>query len=145
MDGQSSGIRVSRPIVLAFSIGSLGTGMYLTIPSLLLLYYLTDVLGVSPALAGLAVFVPRAWDILVDPVVGWASDRTRTRLGRRRPYLLAGAILTALSFIFLFSSPGFSSQTGRFAYVLAVYLISATAYSVFAVPYLSMPAEMSAD
>jgi Na+/melibiose symporter-like transporter len=137
--------KVSRKIVLAFSVGSLGTGMYLTIPSLLLFYYLTDVLAVSPALAGLAVFVPRAWDILVDPVVGWLSDRTRSRLGRRRPYLFVGALLTALTFIFLFSAPELPTQTSRFAYVLSVYFVSATAYSIFAVPYLSMPAEMSPD
>lgn len=137
--------RVPRHIVAAYSIGSLGTGIYLTVPSVLLLYYLTEQLGVSPGLAGLAVFIPRLWDLATDPVMGWVSDRTRSPMGRRRPYLLAGAILTALSFAFLFSAPDFESETANFWYVLLVYVASATAYTVFAVPHLSMPAEMSSE
>ncbi|WP_158531385.1 MFS transporter [Hyphomonas sp. GM-8P] len=134
-----------RRILLSYSMGSIGTGLYLTVPSILLLYYLTQILGISPALAGLAVFLPRIWDVVTDPVMGWVSDRTRSRLGRRRPYLLIGAILTSLTFGFLFSAPVFPSQAMSFVYVLVIYVLSATAYTVYAVPYLSMPAEMSAD
>jgi Na+/melibiose symporter-like transporter len=126
-------------------VGSIGTGIYLTVPSVLLLYYLTQVLSVSPGLAGIAVFVPRVWDVVSDPIMGRVSDRTRTRLGRRRPYLLAGALLTASTFVFLFNTPSLSTETGRFLYVLVVYVLSATAYTVFAVPYLAMPAEMSRE
>jgi Na+/melibiose symporter-like transporter len=134
-----------RRILLSYSMGSIGTGLYLTVPSILLLYYLTQILGISPALAGLAVFLPRIWDVVTDPVMGWMSDRTRSRLGRRRPYLLIGAILTSLTFGFLFSAPVFPSQAMSFVYVLVIYVLSATAYTVYAVPYLSMPAEMSTD
>jgi len=137
--------RTPRRIVLAFSIGSIGTGIYLTVPGVLLLYYLTEILSVSPALAGLAVFLPRVWDMITDPFMGWVSDRTHSPLGRRRPYLLAGAILTALSFVFLFSAPDLPGERWNFLYVTIVYVLSATAYTVFAVPYLSMPAEMSSD
>ncbi|MCB2114507.1 MAG: MFS transporter [Parvularculaceae bacterium] len=137
--------RTPRAIVLAYSIGSIGTGIYLTAPSVLLLYYLTQVLGVSPALAGLAVFIPRLWDLATDPYMGAVSDRTRSRFGRRRPYLLAGAVLTALSFGFLFSAPQLEGELANFVYVLIIYILSATAYTIFAVPYLSMPAEMSED
>jgi GPH family glycoside/pentoside/hexuronide:cation symporter len=137
--------RVPRSIIAAFSIGSLGTGIYLTVPSVLLLYYMTEQLGVSPGLAGVAVFLPRLWDLATDPFMGWISDRTRSPIGRRRPYLLAGAILTSLSFVFLFSAPEFKSEWTSFWYVFLVYIASATAYTVFAVPYLSMPAEMSTD
>jgi Na+/melibiose symporter-like transporter len=135
----------TRTVTLLFGVGSLGTGIYLTVPSILLLYFLTDVHGISPFLAGLAVFVPRAYDILVDPVMGWISDRTRSRLGRRRPYLLAGALGMAVTFVFLFNVPQFASTQAVFWYVLVVYALSATAYSVFAVPYLAMPSEMSRD
>lgn len=134
-----------RRIILAYSMGSVGTGLYLTVPSILLLYYLTQVLGIAPGLAGLAVFIPRVWDVVTDPAMGWISDRTRSPLGRRRPYLLVGAILTSLTFGFLFSAPAFADPMMSFAYVLAIYVLSATAYTVYAVPYLSMPAEMSAD
>ena len=134
-----------RRILLSYSMGSIGTGLYLTVPSILLLYYLTQILGIPPALAGLAVFLPRIWDVVTDPAMGWISDRTRSPLGRRRPYLLAGAILTSLTFGFLFSAPAFPSPAMSFTYVLVIYVLSATAYTVYAVPYLSMPAEMSTD
>lgn len=137
--------RTPRRIVLAFSIGSIGTGIYLTVPGVLLLYYLTEILSVSPVLAGLAVFLPRVWDMITDPFMGWVSDRTRSPIGRRRPYLLAGGILTALSFVFLFSAPELPGERLNFLYVVVIYVLSATAYTVFAVPYLSMPAEMSQD
>ena len=134
-----------RRIILAYSMGSIGTGLYLTVPSILLLYYLTQVLGIPPGLAGLAVFIPRIWDVVTDPAMGWISDRTRSPLGRRRPYLLVGAILTSLTFGFLFSAPAFADPMMSFAYVLVIYILSATAYTIYAVPYLSMPAEMSVD
>lgn len=135
----------STGTMLLFGVGSLGTGIYLTVPSVLLLYYLTDVLGISAALAGLAVFLPRAYDIVLDPIMGWISDRTRSRWGRRRPYLLAGALGTAVTFVFLFNSPDLGHDRATFWYIVIVYALSATAYTVFAVPYLSMPAEMSLD
>lgn len=131
--------------MVAFSIGSLGTGIYLTVPGVLLLFYMTEILGVSPGLAGLAVFIPRVWDMLTDPAMGWISDRTRSPLGRRRPYLLAGAVFTSISFVFLFSAPELATERQSFIYVLAVYIASATAYTVYAVPYIAMPSEMSDD
>ncbi|MEZ6011623.1 MAG: MFS transporter [Hyphomonas sp.] len=137
--------RVSTWTKLTYSIGSVGTGIYLTVPSVLLLYYLSDVLGVPPALAGAAVFVPRIWDVVTDPVMGWISDRTRSPWGRRSPYLLLGALLVCGSFIFLFSAPHFAEPVSSFVYVLVVYILSATAYTIFAVPYIAMPAEMSTN
>ena len=137
--------RTPRTVVIAFSLGSIGTGIYLTVPGVLLLFYMTEILGVSPALAGLAVFIPRIWDMVTDPFMGWVSDRTRSPIGRRRPYLLAGAILTALSFVFLFSAPELPSEQSNFLYVLTIYILSATAYTIYAVPYIAMPSEMSAD
>ena len=137
--------RVSTWTKLTYSIGSVGTGIYLTVPSVLLLYYLSDVLGVPPALAGAAVFVPRIWDVVTDPVMGWISDRTKSPWGRRSPYLLLGALLVSGSFIFLFSAPYFAKPVSSFVYVLVVYILSATAYTIFAVPYIAMPAEMSTN
>lgn len=132
-----------RGLLIGFSLGSLGTGIFSITPSVLLLYFMTDILGIAAGLAAIAMAVPRFWDILVDPVVGAVSDRTRSRWGRRRPFLLVGAILMTASFIFLFSVPESLSVEGRFWYVLTIFVISSTAYSVFAVPYVAMPAEMS--
>jgi GPH family glycoside/pentoside/hexuronide:cation symporter len=136
---------LSSKKLLGFGLGSLGTGIFSTTPGVLLLYFLTDTLGVPAALAGLAVFLPKAWDVIADPVMGFISDRTRSRFGRRRPYLLAGAIGMAVTYVFLFTVPVFESPITSFWYVMILFALSATAYTVFAIPYVSMPAEMSAD
>ncbi len=130
---------------MGFGLGSLGTGIFSTTPGVLLLYFLTDTLGVPAALAGLAVFLPKAWDVIADPIMGFISDRTRSRYGRRRPYLLAGAVGMAITYVFLFTVPVFASPINSFWYVMILFALSATAYTVFAIPYVSMPAEMSAD
>ncbi len=106
---------------------------------------MTDTLGIGAGLASLAVFVPKIWDVVTDPVMGWLSDNTRSRWGRRRPWLLVGAILMSVSFIFLFTVPEYDETFTKFLYVLIVFTISATAYTVFAVPYLAIPAEISDD
>ncbi len=137
--------RLPRSLLLGYGVGSVGTGMFTTVPGLLLLYFMTDTLGIPAGLAGWAVFVPKLWDVLIDPLVGAFSDRTRSRLGRRRPYLLAGGLLLPAFFAALFSVPVFASQRATFLYVAFAFLLAATAFAVFQVPYLAMPAEMTRD
>src|SRR6266536_3591403 len=117
--------RVSRPVRIGYGLGSFCTGTFGTVPGLLLLYYLTNVLGVRPVIAGPAVFLPKAWDLIINPVVGRLSDGTRSRHGPRRPWLLAGAV------------------AGLF--VGAAFLLASTAFALFEVPYKAMPAEMTTD
>jgi len=137
--------RLSRPTLLGFGFGSLATGIFSTTPGVLLLYFLTDTLAVPAALAGLAVFLPKAWDVIADPLMGYFSDRTRSRFGRRRPYLLIGALAMSVTYVFLFTVPAFESPLESFWYVMILFTLSATAYTVFAIPYVAMPAEMSED
>lgn len=137
--------RLPRTTVLGYSAGSLGTGIYSSVPSVLLLFYMTDTLAIPAGLAAVAIFLPKAWDVVTDPVMGYISDHTRSKWGRRRPYLLIGALLMSTTFIFLFNAPDYASTGSKFLYVLIVFTLSATAYTVFAVPYISMPAEMSRD
>src|SRR5260370_33557332 len=85
------GTRVRRPVRWGYGLGSFCTGTFGTVPGLLLLYYLTNVLGVRAVIAGPAVFVPKAWDLFINPLVGRLSDATRSRHGPRRPWLPAGA------------------------------------------------------
>lgn len=66
---------------IGYGLGSLCTGTFATVPGLILLYYLTDVLAVPAAVAGAAVFLPKAWDVLINPLVGAMSDRSRLRGG----------------------------------------------------------------
>ena len=70
---------IARPVRVGYGLGSFCTGTFSTVPGLLLLYYLTNVIGVRAVIAGTAVFVPKAWDLIINPVVGRLSDRTRSR------------------------------------------------------------------
>lgn len=135
---------LKRSLVLAYGAGSIGSGVFNTIPGLLLLFYLTDTLGVAAGLAGLAVLLPKLWDIATDPLVGAWSDRTNSRWGRRRPFLLAGALLLPPCFIALFSAPA-GDPALSFAWVTVSFCLAAGAFTLFQIPYASMPAELTAD
>lgn len=124
-----------------YASGSLVTGTFTTLPGLLLLPYLTDTLGVGAALAGAVVFIPKAWDAFLNPLVGRASDRTRTRWGARRPYVLAGGLAMALAFALTFAGP-LGGAAGAW-FTAAGYLLTATAFAFFLVPYVAMPAELT--
>lgn len=131
-----------RTAVVGFALGSLGTGVYSTVPTILLLFYCTEILLMPPSVAATIVFVPKAWAILWDPLVGAWSDRCRSKHGRRAPFILAGTLGVATTFALLFNAPDSSSAT-TVGYVMAVYFVMASAYSIFAVPYVAIPAEIS--
>ena len=127
-----------------YGLGSVATGSFGTVPGLLLLPYLTDRLGVPAAVAGLVVFLPKAWDVVLNPVAGRISDRSTDPRGRRRPFLIRGGSLLAAAFVLLFAGP--TSPTGvATAWVVVLFLACATAYAFFQVPYVAMPAEMTDD
>ena len=86
---------------LGFGVGDIYGGGAMLIIGIYYLHYLTDVMLISPALAGVAFFVSKIWDAVTDPMMGYISDRTRTRFGRRRPYFLAGIVLIFISFFLM--------------------------------------------
>jgi Na+/melibiose symporter-like transporter len=133
------GAPLPRRIHLAYGAGAVGTAIFGTVPGLLLLYFMTDTLGIAPALAGATLAAGKLWDVTIDPLVGALSDRTRTRWGRRRPFMLAGGLLMPLAFTTLFSVPD------RWRWVLLGFLAASTFFAVYQVPYVAMPAEMSED
>ncbi|MFC4858191.1 MFS transporter [Actinophytocola glycyrrhizae] len=126
-----------------YALGSLATGAFGTVPGLLLLPYLTDTLGVGASVAGLLVLLPKAWDVVFNPIAGRISDRTTGRLGARRPYLLYGGIGLAITFAALFAGPDTGSATVDALYVAFVFLVCATAFAFFQVPYNALPAELT--
>ena len=127
-----------------YGLGSVATGSFGTVPGLLLLPYLTDRLGIAAGLAGLVLFLPKAWDVLLNPVAGRISDRSTNPAGRRRPFLIRSGSTLALAFVLLFSGP--TSPTGiATTWVVVLFLACATAYAFFQVPYVAMPAEMTDD
>jgi Na+/melibiose symporter-like transporter len=138
------GEALSTRVRIGYALGSLVTGSFGTVPGLLLLPYLTDTLGVSAGIAGLLVLAPKAWDVLANPLVGRISDRTQTRWGARRPYLLFAGLTLAVLFALIFAAPfGGDDPALAAAYVAVAFVLTATAFAFFQVPYGSMPAEMT--
>lgn len=133
------------PLRLAFGwgLGTLGVSVLFNATNILLLRFLTDYAGLAATLAGLAIAVSKIYDAVTDPVMGVISDRTRSRWGRRRPYLFLGGLLCGAAFVLLFYVPAIPGMETTFSVVLVLMLIYATAYTVFNVPYLAMPAEMT--
>ncbi len=131
-----------QKLAAGYGFGSVATGAFGTVPGLLLLPYLTDSLGIASVLAGLIVFGPKAWDVILNPISGRLSDRSAARTGTRRPYLLWGGVGLSIGFALLFSgphSPGWLASL----WVVVIFLACATAYSFFQVPYVAMPAELT--
>ena len=126
-----------------YALGSVATGTFGTVPGLLLLPYLTDTIGVAVVLAGTIVVVPKLWDVVLNPVAGRISDRSSLPGGRRRPFLLLGGLPLAACFALMFAGP--TSTTAGAAWVVVTFVLCATAYAFFQVPYVAMPAEMTDD
>lgn len=131
--------------MIGFSLGSVGTGLFSTTPTVLLLFYLTQLRGVEAGLAGLALLVPKLWDMITDPIIGRWSDTSTSKYGRRLPFMLAGTLLMPLGLVLIFSAPASAGPSFSFWFVLMAYLFSATAYTFFAVPYITIPSELSKD
>lgn len=133
--------RLSRAGMAGFAIGSLGAGVCATVPTVLLLYFCTEVLRISPAVAALIVFIPKAGALLWDPAIGAWSDRCRSAWGRRAPFVFAGALGITAGLPLVFGAP--SLDEARLAlYMGAAYFALALSSSLFTVPYSAVPAEI---
>jgi len=108
-------------------------------------YFLIEVAGLRPLLAGLVPLTGRALDAFTDPLMGRISDGTRWKSGRRRPYFLIGALPFGLSFALLWSDPGQIPEAGRFAYYTLAYCLMTTSSTVLVIPYMALQAEMATD
>ncbi|WP_372734895.1 MFS transporter [Nocardioides sp.] len=134
-----------RRVRIGYGAGSVATGAFGTVPGLMLLPYLTDSLGIAALAAGFIVFLPKAWDVILNPIAGRISDRTVDPRGARRPWLLRAGLALAAAFALLFAAPEMGSRAFEAAWVLVCFLACATAYAFFQVPYVSMPAEMTSS
>ena len=131
-----------RSVRIGYGSGSVATGAFGTVPGLMLLPYLTDSLGIAALAAGFIVFLPKAWDVILNPIAGRISDRTDDPRGPRRPWLLRAGLTLAAAFALLFAAPEMG-KGAEAAWVLVFFLACATAYAFFQVPFVSMPAEMT--
>src|SRR6476661_2315591 len=122
---------LTRGVRVGYGLGSVATGAFGTVPGLLLLPYLTDTLGVPALVAGVVVFLPKAWDVVLNPVAGRISDRHVSPLGPRRHFLLRAGALLAVCFALLFAGPPLGSTVLEAGYVVLLFLACATAYAFF--------------
>lgn len=130
---------------LGWATGEIGLASYAGVSSIYLLFYATQVLRIPPTAAGLALLIPRIWNIVGDPIVGFLSDRTQTRFGRRRPYLLGGALVWGAAFCLLFNLPRLSDPLLEAVLFGAVFLLNNTGLTLYQVPYSAMLAELTRD
>ncbi|NLI19971.1 MAG: MFS transporter [Clostridiales bacterium] len=139
-------VKLPLRVKLGFGIGDLGGNLFFTAMGFYSLFYLTDVVGISSALAGAAILLGKFWDAVTDPMMGFVSDRTRSRWGRRRPYFLFGALPLLLSMWFFFSAPDFSgAQTTGFIWATFALCLLNTAYTVVNIPYGSLTPDLTKD
>ena len=134
---------LSRAAKIIYGSGDLGFSLTTTIIGAYFLFFLTDVVGIAPAVAGIAILVGRTWDYLNDPLIGHISDRTRSRWGRRRPFLLFGALPFALAFMLMWYRPPFESQVALAAYYSVAYVLFDAAATFVYMPYFALTPELT--
>jgi oligogalacturonide transporter len=130
---------------LGYGLGDIYGGGSGVVISFYYLVFLTDVVRISPALAGIVILISKVYDSITDPFEGILADRTRTRLGRRRPYLLAGIPLVFLSFFALFYPTNLGQELHRFLFVVFSYLFFSTVVSIVMLNYNALQSELSLD
>ena len=133
--------RPQNTLYLGWAVGTFGVSLVLNLQNVAMLFFFVTVLKIEPLLAGTIITASKLYDTFTDPIMGRISDATKSRWGRRRPYLFAGGIACGLSMFLIFAVPEMP-ETATAIYVTAMLLVMATAYTIFNVPYLAMPAEM---
>ena len=136
---------IPQRIKMLWSAGALGVAFMMNTVAGFVLVYMVTVLKIEPALAGFIAFFPKIFDAFTDPLVGGWSDRLAVKGSRRRPFLLWGAILSSLSFFMVFATPIFENQIFSVIFIFTSLMIFSFGYTLFNIPYLAMPAEMTDD
>ena len=129
---------------LGYGLGDTASHFVWDMVGFWLLFFYTDVYRIPAAAAGTIMLIARFWDMGIDPVIGIISDRTKTRWGKFRPYILFGAIPYAVLAILTFSTPNLG-ETGKIIYAGATYVLLMTAYAAVNLPYSSLAAVMTSD
>ena len=129
---------------LGYGLGDTASNFFFQVFNIFLLYYYTDVFGIDPALVGVMFIVTKVVDAISDPMMGLVADRTNTRWGKFRPYLLWGAIPYGLIGYAMFAGPDLS-DSGKLIYAYATYTLMMLAYTVINVPYSALMGVMSSS
>jgi len=128
-----------------FALGDLYGGGGQTIISVLYLVFITNVIGISPGIAGTIIMISKAWDAINDPLMGMITDRTKTKIGRRRPFILVGGILLIPALALLWLPHSINGTFFKVVYMLLTYLLYYTVNTIIAVPYSALSTEITND
>lgn len=134
--------RLSLKTKIGYALGDFGGSIPFQSVTLFIVFYFTDVFGLSAAAAGLIFAIAKLWNAVCDPAIGSFSDRLQTRWGQKRPFLLFGAVPFGISFFLLVAAPQIEA---KFAYALVTFLLFSTAYSIVSVPYGAITASISSS
>lgn len=137
--------KLSKLTKIIYGFGDIGFSMTGTIIAAYFPIFLTDVIGIAPALAAMALFIGKSWDYINDPLIGHLSDRTRSRWGRRRPFLLFGALPYGLAFAFLWWNPPLETQTALLVYYTFMFVLYDAAGTFVGMPYFALTPELTED
>lgn len=144
-DVDGANIKLSPLQKCGYAIGDFGNNFSWSFVSAFLMYFWTDSLGIAAGTAGAIIGVSRIWDAINDPLVGRWSDRTKSKWGRYRPWMLFASIPLAVLNVLCFTDFGIQSNTGRAIYATATFFILVFIYTCVNVPYSAMEAAVTLD
>ena len=129
---------------VGYSLGDFASCMFWQLIGMFLLYFYTDIFGISAAVAGTLFLITRIWDTINDPMLGCIADRTNTRWGKFRPYLLWAAIPFGIIGVLTFTTPDLS-PTGKIIYAYVTYTLMGMIYTVINIPYGALMGVMTSN
>lgn len=137
--------KLTRREKWVYGSGDLGISLTLTIISAYFAIFLTDVVGIKASIGAIAIYIGLTWDYINDPIIGHLSDRTRSRWGRRRPFLLFGALPFALFFALMWWRPPIEGKIALVVYYAVLYVLFEAAATFVYMPYMALTPELTQD
>jgi glycoside/pentoside/hexuronide:cation symporter, GPH family len=137
--------RLTVPAKLGYGVGDLSFNIAYQTTALYLIFFFTDVFGIAAGAAGMIMFYSKIWDAAIDPAMGYITDRTKSRWGSKRPYILLGTVPLGITFMLLFYSPALTSENLKIAYGLVTFILFCTAITIVNVPYGALTADLTLD
>lgn len=130
---------------VGWGLADMGIVVFVVVKQLLVLTYLTAFLGVPVAIAGFATTAVLIFDMITDPLIGYLSDKTQSRFGRRAPWMFLGVLVMSAGMVGLFSVPDGMAMTGNLAWVVAFFMLATIGFTMVAIPYGAQSGEITQD